>query len=160
MAALARTSEDTFILMAGDTCHFAGVIRPSPQVVLPTTVPESVNIHPRFMRPCPSSHFLCLHPNADKSSSSPFYEINQQVGGWYVDPRTAQNSANNLQNFDADENVLVLLAHDTALEDVAEQFPEANLNDWKERGWKEKFAWEFLNELRSDGSFEVKQGAK
>lgn len=97
----------------------------------------------------------------DRASSSPFYEISEQKGGWYVDPKTAQNSANRLQELDADENILVLLAHDTALEDVVEKFPKHTLNDWKERGWKEKFAWNFLNELHSGSQKagqEIEQG--
>jgi len=133
--------------MAGDTCHFAGVFRPSSGVTLPETVPKSVSLPSRFNRPCPSSTFSCLHPKLDKATCSPFYEISKQKGGWYVEPDAAQQSADSLQEFDTSDSVLVLLAHDTALVDVVEQFPKQNINQWKEKGYKERFAWNFLGEL-------------
>jgi hypothetical protein len=147
MAGLARTTENTFIFMAGDTCHFAGVYRPSSGVNLPEMIPSTVALPARFNRPCPASTFTCMHPKPEQSTDSPFYDVAKKEGGWYVDPHAAQKSADGLQEFDADENVLVLLAHDTALRDVTEVFPKENINGWKEKGFKERFAWNFLGEM-------------
>jgi hypothetical protein len=66
-----------------------------------------------------------------------------------VDPQTAQASVTRLQEFDGDDNILVLIAHDPALLEVAELFPGHNINSWKGKGWKSRFAWNFLNELPS-----------
>jgi hypothetical protein len=48
-------------------------------------------------------------------------------------------------NFDAHPDVLVVIAHDTSLQDTIELFP-ASLNQWKEKGWKERVIWAFLEE--------------
>lgn len=66
-----------------------------------------------------------------------------------MDPVRAQESVTSLEEFDMDDHVLVLIAHDIALLEVDELFPTHNINMWKEKGWKEKFAWSFLNELPS-----------
>ncbi|KAH6682824.1 beta-lactamase-like protein [Halenospora varia] len=147
IAAIARTTEDTFIFMAGDTCHFSGTFRPSSGMNLPEVIPPSVKLDTRFPRPCPSSCFMHVHPNPIQASSTPFYQVSQTKGGWYIDPQTAQASVASLEKFDAQNNILVVIAHDPALLDVNERFPYHNMNDWKKKGWKEKFAWSFLNEL-------------
>lgn len=63
----------------------------------------------------------------------------------------AQQSVDKLEEFDADENVLVCLAHDGGLLDVVDFFPHGTLNDWKAKGWKVGNHWSFLNELPIDG---------
>ncbi|KAH8587096.1 beta-lactamase-like protein [Bisporella sp. PMI_857] len=148
IAALARTSKTTFIFMAGDTCHFTGVFRPSPQFPLPTILPASVPLDPSIPKPCPASVFTRTHPCPEKALSKPFYDISTKEGGWYIDPKTAQISVNSLQEFDGNENILVILGHDTALKDITDVFPKGTANNWKEKGWKDRFAWNFLNELR------------
>lgn len=75
--------------------------------------------------------------------------MSQEKGGWYVDPEIAQASVDSLEEFDGNENILVVIAHDVALLEVTELFPNHNMNMWKETGWKERFAWSFLNELPS-----------
>ena len=44
---------------------------------------------------------------------------------------------------DFDEDVLTVLAHDWSLKGLIEEFP-AELNGWKEKGWREKGRWKFL----------------
>ena len=153
MSALARTSSDTFIFMAGDTCHFPGTFRPSHQLKLPNIIPPSVTMKPGLPTPTSSSCFTCFHPCPSKASSTPFYEVSQAKGGWYVDPPQAQTSVTSLQEFDGDENVLVLIAHDPALLHVKDLFPSHSLNTWQEKGLKEKLGWNFLNELPSRDTF-------
>ena len=77
--------------------------------------------------------------------------MTQAPGAWYVDPPTAQESVTKLENFDANENVFVCVAHDGGLIPVVDWFPNGTLNDWKAKGWKEKSQWGFLNELPMDG---------
>lgn len=61
-----------------------------------------------------------------------------------------------LFEFDADPNVLVMIAHDTAPLDVLKDsfFPakDGALNAWKQRGYKEKLHWGFVNELPVQGT--------
>ena len=59
-----------------------------------------------------------------------------------------------LFEFDADPNVIVIIAHDNAplvvLKD--KMFPHGgDINDWKQQGYKEKLHWGFVNELPADG---------
>jgi hypothetical protein len=54
-------------------------------------------------------------------------------------------SLEKILTFDANPDVFVLIAHDPSLHDVLEMFP-ADLNAWKEKGWKEKGTWAFLDE--------------
>jgi hypothetical protein len=51
--------------------------------------------------------------------------------------------------FDEDDSILVLLAHEVALLEcpVEDSFPSGTLNAWKERGWKEEWAWQWVGEL-------------
>ncbi len=60
-------------------------------------------------------------------------------------------SIRNLMEFDADPNVLVLIAHDTAPAEIMDFFPKHTINDWKAKGWKDSMHWHFLNELPIDG---------
>ena len=53
--------------------------------------------------------------------------------------------------FDADENVLVCIAHDGGLLDVLDWYPRGSINQWKEKGWKGRARWGFVNELPVDG---------
>jgi len=77
--------------------------------------------------------------------------VTQDPKGWYVDNKVAQESVDRLQEFDADENVFVCVAHDGGLIPVVDWFPKGTLNDWKSKGWKERSLWGFLNELPQDG---------
>ena len=59
-----------------------------------------------------------------------------------------------MREFDASEDVLVCIAHDPSLLKVLPLLnvePEKDLNDWKEKGYKEKTKWGWLNELPRDG---------
>lgn len=56
-----------------------------------------------------------------------------------------------LFEYDADPNVMVLIAHDTAPLDVLPFFPNGTINDWKQKGYKGRMHWGFVNELPVDG---------
>lgn len=58
-------------------------------------------------------------------------------GTWYDDPQTAMKSIKSLFDFDADPNVLVVIAHDMAPKDSLTFFPKGTINDWKSKGYKE-----------------------
>ena len=59
-----------------------------------------------------------------------------------------------MQDFDASPNVLVCIAHDPTLVNVLpflNDQPKADINDWKERGYKGSTLWGWLNDLPRDG---------
>jgi hypothetical protein len=118
---------------------------------LPSTIPTETCLDQRFPRPCPCSIFTACHPHPAKARTTPFYQITQSKAGWYADPPVAQQSVNALAKFDADENVLVCVAHDTGLKEVCDFFPKASMNNWKVMGWKARSQWGFLNELPING---------
>lgn len=138
--------------MGGDVCHFGGSYRPTQYAPLPATIPSGVTLDPdRFSHPCPCSTFTACHRDPPNARTSPFYKVTQAPGAWYIDSPVAQQSVDRLEEFDADENVFVCVAHDGGLISVCDWFPNGTLNDWKAKGWKEKSKWGFLNELPIDG---------
>ena len=60
-------------------------------------------------------------------------------------------SVNSLIEFDANPNILLAIAHDTAPLDVFDFFPKT-MNNWKVNGWKEESHWGFLSELPYNGT--------
>jgi glyoxylase-like metal-dependent hydrolase (beta-lactamase superfamily II) len=151
---LARTTEDTFLLMGADTCHFAGALRPTAQVPLPETLESKTwGLDASLPSPCPCSIFTDCHPHPSPNTT-PYYTASKAAGSAYVDPDIANVSIRSLQAFDADRNVLVCLAHDPGLFDILpllNQDPDCKANDWKVKGYKEQSRWRFLNELPRNG---------
>lgn len=163
MNALARVSSnpDTFILMGADSYHHASQLRPSKGVPLPETVdlgngPVSTEI---FRKLHPSSHFKdtsagSTYDKFTKQSdftTTPFFTIQQQTDGSTIahDLTSARESIIKLQAFDADERVFMAPAHDFSLRDVVEYFPDNTMDEWKQKGWKEKARWLFLKDLEA-----------
>ena len=151
ISGFARTTPDTYVFMGGDVCHFGGSYRPTIWAPMPSTIPTSVPLDSRFRTPCPCSVFQKSHRDPKNYRTSSFYQVTQEEGAWYVDPPTAQKSVSRLEEFDANENVFVCVAHDGGLLPVVDWFPNGKLNDWKAKGWKQASQWGFLNELPIDG---------
>jgi hypothetical protein len=155
MAALARTtlSPPSFIFMGGDTCHHAGVFRPTELLPLPDTISPSplsqVNTTrtPSF---CPGEMFLSLHPS--HSATEPFYSIAVDDKGQslaYVDVDSAKDTISKMQKVDGSEEVLVVMAHDASLKNVLSYWPKP-ANTWQSEGWKSKGTWRFLADFLSE----------
>ena len=151
ISGFARTTPDTFVFMGGDVCHFGGSYRPTVWQPMPSTIPTSVPLDSRFKTPCPCSIFQDSHRDPKNYRTRSFYKVTQMEGAWYVDPPTAQDSVDKLEQFDANENVFVCVAHDGGLLPIVDWFPNGTINDWKAKGWKQNSQWGFLNELPIDG---------
>ena len=63
----------------------------------------------------------------------------------------AAKSVDYLSEFDADPNVILLIAHDPSPVDVLPFFPNGTINDWKAKDYKKKLHWRFLNEMPYEG---------
>jgi hypothetical protein len=146
LAALARVTPDpqngagnSFILMAGDTCHFPGQFRPA--VGRPFPHDYSATGY--------SGLGALVHRLIEqtKGTESLFGMDERNV----VDMGHAEESTRKLQMFDALDNVWVIVAHDRALLGRVEFFP-ASLNDWKHRGYADKVRWGFLEALECSES--------
>lgn len=155
MCGLARTTENSFILMGADTCHHSGQYRPSPYVPLP----ENIKPNPygdgeiKFNGGSPCSIFEEIHPNPADYRTQQFYTIRVNEDGSTVafDVQKAKDSITGLQEFDAADNVFVICAHDTSLVGVVDVFPQY-ANEWKHRQWKETGRWKFLGDWKIPSS--------
>ncbi|KAH8690500.1 beta-lactamase-like protein [Talaromyces proteolyticus] len=162
ISGLVRTTPDTFVFLGGDISHFPGMYRPTKYVPMPLTLPIETKLDtPRLPVPCPCTLFTACHPKRkasdnnsgddEESRTSTFYEPSQESWSWYDDPAEALRSVEALKEFDADENVFVAIAHDSALREVVDVFPNGKMNDWKAKGWAKMSHWHFVNELPVNG---------
>ncbi|KAK5655059.1 hypothetical protein OQA88_5958 [Cercophora sp. LCS_1] len=143
LCGLARTTKnpDTFVLMGGDVCHYAGIFRPS--VHLP--MPECITPHP--CHPfgteslCPGHAWEELQNSRNREATDTLYDMT--YGG---DIPLATHTVGKLQELDCLDNVFVIIAHDSTVRDFVPHFPQS-LNAWKEEGWAEKTKWAFLRDL-------------
>ncbi|GES60374.1 metallo-beta-lactamase superfamily protein [Aspergillus terreus] len=135
------TSPDTFILLGGDVCHYAGVFRPSKHLPMP------FQITPHPIRPsssvpfCPGSAWEELQRSRDRQPDQSLYDTT-----FAHDIPLAIHTVGKLQEIDADPNVFVIIAHDAQVRDGVPHFP-ASLNDWKKAGWGDALKWAFLRDL-------------
>ncbi|KAI0301696.1 beta-lactamase-like protein [Multifurca ochricompacta] len=151
--ALARTSEDRFLLLAGDAAHHVGEFRPTPLLPLPEFIRPSPFGAPRSVIACPGSIFEQIHPCSHSHDSgsfrtTPFYEPLSVINS---DPATARVTLEALKVFDASPDVLVILAHDPSLRDILEFYPEGDLTGWERQDGqpnsKEAGTWRFLRDF-------------
>lgn len=179
LSALARTTsskaghgKDTFILLAGDACHFCGVLRPNvshpfPQPHLPSStigvsdVENSESLlsrHPKYQQSP-----LAAAKSVEEARVNPWYGIAAGQLSTFLDPVLGQRTANTIkETFDEAENVFVALCHDLSLlaEDngrpvlpTLNDAPQGDLNGWYENGWKDKLYWTWVSQLgKEDGN--------
>lgn len=153
LCGLARTTGDTFIFMGGDAAHHAGEIRPTEWNPLPSSItlkPNSKN----FPYMCPGEILLqYIHP--EKSATKHFYDA---APGFNEDHDVAAWTIEGVEEFDASEDVFVVIAHDASLKDVVEFFPRS-ANEWKSKDWGRNGRWRFLGDF-SEGLEEARKDGK
>ncbi|KAK0207242.1 hypothetical protein IW262DRAFT_1536752 [Armillaria fumosa] len=135
ISGLARVTPTTFVLLGGDCCHHVGDIRPTP-------------LHYSIC-PCPASLLQSATRSLCKShfseiGSEPLLKIPPPPApSVYKDYEATMRSLKRLARLDADPDVLMIIAHDSTAPGVVEEFPRT-INEWKEKGWKDKLMWRFL----------------
>lgn len=142
MCGLARTSSnpDTFIFMGGDASHHGGEFRPTEYLPLPKEITPSPL--KRRGTTCPGHLLQEIHPNG--AANKPFYNVTASFAN---DKKVADWTIEGLGEFDAQGNVLMLMAHDDAVVDPAQfDFYPGNLNDWYQKKVGEKTRWLFLSD--------------
>lgn len=144
---LARTttSPNSFIFMGGDACHHGGEFRPSPYRQIPSSIsPNPLDL--KSKQPCPGSLFEDLYRDGD--NSKPFYAIARLPDGKGVahDVDEAEATIDKIIEADAQDEVLVVMAHDDSLLPVLDFFPKY-ANDFKQKGWAEEGRWLFLKDF-------------
>ncbi|KAF2259660.1 hypothetical protein CC78DRAFT_54667 [Lojkania enalia] len=138
-------SPNSFILMGGDICHHVGQFRPSIKHPLPAVISPHPFDHVSAA-PCPSELFE--HLLSDNDATKPFYRVAGPKNGIQVaaDLDAANESISKLQGMDALDEVLVVIAHDSTLLDVADFFPKY-ADDFFKKGWAKKGRWLFLKDF-------------
>ena len=147
MCGLARvtSSPSSFILMGGDICHHIGQYRPSSKHPLPSMIsPHPFN--QQSLTECPGELFELLLSNKD--STKPFCTVARSENGIKVadDADAADASISKLQDTDALDEVLVVIAHDTSLLSVVDFFPKY-ADNFLEKGWAKDSKWLFLKDF-------------
>jgi glyoxylase-like metal-dependent hydrolase (beta-lactamase superfamily II) len=148
ICALARTTANppTFMFLGGDIAHQAGEFRPTQYLPLPTSISPNPLQRPftSSQSICPGDIFQALHPN--KSATEPFLKPSTAAHAAHLDSEQTLRSIEGLMEFDADESVFSVIAHDMSLFDVVEFYPRG-ANGWKEKGWGREGRWRFLREF-------------
>jgi hypothetical protein len=145
LCGLARTTENTFILFGADACHHPGQLRPSPYLPLPeriSTDPSQPISSTREQCTFSTTKFKTLLPQS--KDSEPFYRLNEIL---HDDIARAEDTLGKLQVFDANDDVLVIIAHDWSLLGLIDLYP-LGINQWKEHNWGELARWRFLADFR------------
>ena len=143
LCGLARTttSPDTFILLGGDVCHYPGILRPSKHL----PVPPEITPHPCCPDSntafCPGAAFDELQASRGREPTDTLFDL-----CFGLDVALATKTVSELQEIDCDENVFVIIAHDSTVRDAVPHFPNS-LNTWKEKGWGAKTRWGFFRDL-------------
>lgn len=146
ITALARVTPESFVVLGGDSCHHAGQLRPTPFLQQAFPIPDALLASTKTSI---STNFFWSHGSAlgefDLSSrAEPFLAFADTPGSFDADPQLTKMSMEKVQSFDADEDFLVVVAHDESIAGVLDFFPKT-LNAWKEEGVKEKLVWAFVD---------------
>ena len=124
-------SPDTFMLLGGDAALHASQLLASTHFPLPD--------------PCPGHLFEALH--ADACATELLMNINPGKSSMTYNVAEAVSTLRKVQEFDANDRVFVMIAHDYSLPDVVDFFPK-EANHWKTKGRKEEGRWRFLKDFQ------------
>jgi hypothetical protein len=144
VCALVRTttSPDTFLFLGGDAAHHCGEYRPSRYQNLPQSV--ELNRDGKMVPFCPCSWYNELQISRGRDPKGPLF---QPAFGHNMDE--VLSTIDSMEEFDGDERVLVVLAHDMAFRTPeVPMFPE-KINHWQQLGLGQKLRWRWLDEIIS-----------
>ncbi|KAF4546697.1 N-acyl homoserine lactonase [Lasiodiplodia theobromae] len=145
--------------LARDCAHHGAEFRPSPYLPLPRTIsPSPFPHHPQHATICPGALFAPIHPAASlpEKATKPFYTPTQFFPYSFDD---CVWSIDGLQEFDADERVFVVNAHDESLLSVfygvdgegkgkGLLWPQGTLDAWREgQNLATRARWAFLEDF-------------
>ncbi|KAJ6486911.1 beta-lactamase-like protein [Mycena sanguinolenta] len=152
---LARVTPTSFVLLGGDTCHHAGALRPTSKLYRQVPCPGELLVATRSS--VLPTHIHNPGSNAEfdlASRTTPLLSIVE--GGYYEDPPVARDSIHKVGDFDANPDVLVVLAHDGSIGPLVKPYPTI-LDQWQAKGWKNKATWAFLEQTNPAFRFAIKK---
>jgi glyoxylase-like metal-dependent hydrolase (beta-lactamase superfamily II) len=153
LCALVRTttSPDTFLFLGGDAAHHCGEFRPSVHQPLPSTV--ILEEQGRQVSFCPCSWYEDLQTSRDRDPQGPLW---QPAFGHNMDEVLA--TIHHMQAYDGEDNIFVILAHDSALRRQEVPFFPERVNDWKSRGLDQRLRWTWISEIVEATKLSSQQG--
>ena len=136
-----------------DCAHHPGEFRPSKIAPIPKDLtPLHVAVHSKQTSVCPGNIAKKINTKSD-IERSPIYKA---AAMFTYDVDKSQWSVEGVQELDARENVLVIIAHDGGMLSVLQQakgkgtsylFPKGELTEWQDNELKEAVKWLFLSDL-------------
>ena len=141
LCALARTTvgpSSSFVFMGADACHHPGVLRPSPYLPLP----REIELFTHESKKIVGASLQELTQERDPSKA--FFNVSR--GPTFHDYDAAMDTVKKIQELDAAEEILVLIAHDLSVRDKIQMFPE-RINEWHLNDLKKKTQWLFLRDF-------------
>lgn len=138
-----QSDQDNFIFMGGDACHHGGEFRPTEYLPLPKILDPSP-FTGKVLSVCPGAWLQDIHH--EKKSNVPYYHVKK---GFSYNDDECQRTIVKVTEFDAADNVLVIIAHDASL--LEEGFPmyPAVANDWLQRDFANKLRWCFVKDFQT-----------
>lgn len=137
--------------MGGDIGHHPSQWRPNQYTSLPAElIPSPFGLESTFnirRDVCPCAVYIENIPG-EPSPESPFTRIR---AGHPYDVDMSRAALGSMEIFDADDDIMVIIAHDWTLLSVLDYWPKP-ANGWFEAGWKSKGRWEFLRDLIKEAS--------
>ncbi|KIX94713.1 uncharacterized protein Z520_09403 [Fonsecaea multimorphosa CBS 102226] len=156
---LARVTPDTFVFMGGDACHHGGEYRPTEYLPLPKQIPLDIPSATSRIKSkggfCPGAAFCDVFHHG-----KPNKEVYMLTKNFSHDTDRANLTIKYLEEFDAADNVFVIIAHDTDLLSKEAEivfYPNGTLNDWKAKRLDEKARWLFLRDFAEAADKGLKQ---
>lgn len=134
------SNPDSFVLMGGDASHHCGEFRPTKWRPLPTSITPSP-VPKMLAHSCPGEILQRIQRN--KRADESFYVPSE---GFNQDEQKAIDTIGKLEEFDASDNVLMVLSHDSSLLDQIPLYPK-DINDWYEQSLGEKARWLFVKDF-------------
>lgn len=132
--------------MGGDLGHHASQWRPNELINIPKElIPSPFGPDSKFnvrKNICPGEIFI-EHAHPSHSNAEPFTRIR---AGHPYNVEQSRDALKATEALDADDDILVIMAHDWTLLNVLDYFPKS-ANRWHEAGWKERSRWEFLKDF-------------
>ena len=119
-------------------------MRPTKYLPLPSLIrPSPISLE--HSTGCPGALLQELQSKSGRSATEPFFDPSPAM---CLDHAETVKSIERLAEFDADPNILVIIAHERSLLGQIDFFPHA-INDWKAKDLDEKTRWGFCAAFES-----------
>jgi glyoxylase-like metal-dependent hydrolase (beta-lactamase superfamily II) len=155
LCALARTTgtpDDSFIFMGADACHHPGILRPTEYLPLPRSITPLplAKFAGSMLNSCPGE--LLEQLTLNRRLDQPFFVVKDSP--MLANHATTLESVDKIQELDASDHVLVILAHDRSIRNTIPLFPQT-INGWKERGLGVGTKWLFCSDSDFKGAIQA-----